>query len=168
LTVNGKAYTQPLTLALDPRVKTPAADLTRLAELSRQMYDGAIAAHAAYQQARALVQALDAAGGQDAAAFKAQIEAVAPAPRPQPAGFFRRAAPSGPPTLNGASDEMMAAAMSMHGAEVAPTAREVAACDEARARSEDVMARWRQLATTGLAELNTKRTAAGLQPIRIR
>ncbi len=168
LTVNGKAYTQPLTLALDPRVKTAAADLARLAELSRQMYDGAIAAHAAYEEARALVKALDAAGGPDAAAFKAQVEAVAPAPRPRPAGFFRRAAPSGPPTLNSASDEMMAAAMAMQGAEVAPTARDVAACDEARTRSDDVMGKWRTLSTTGLAALNAKRTAAGLQPIRIR
>ena len=53
LTVNGKTYTQPLTLRLDPRVKTPAADLAqRRAMLSREMYDGAVAAHAAYEQAR--------------------------------------------------------------------------------------------------------------------
>jgi photosystem II stability/assembly factor-like uncharacterized protein len=168
LTVNGKDYTQPLTLRLDPRVETPAADLARLAELSRQMYEGAIAAHAAYEQARALVEALDAAGGQDAAALKAEVEAVAPAPRPRTRRFFRRrAAPSGPPTLNGASDAMMAAAMSMQEAEVAPTARQVAACDEARTRSEEVMARWQQLSTTGLAELNAKRAAAGRAAIRI-
>ena len=63
---------------------------------------------------------------------------------------------------------MMAAAMAMQGAEVAPTARDVAACDEARTRSDDVMGKWRTLSTTGLAALNAKRTAAGLQPIRIR
>ena len=38
---------------------------------------------------------------------------------------------------------------------------------ERRARSEEVMARWQQLSTTGLAGLNAKRTAAGLSPIRI-
>ena len=168
LTVGGKTYTQPLSLVLDPRVTTPAADLARAAELSREMYDGAVAAHTAYEQARALVKALDAAGGQDAAAFKAQVEAVAPAPRPQPAGFFRRAAPSGPPTLNGASDELMGAAMSMQEADVAPTARQVDACKEARTRSDDVMGRWRQLAASGLDQLNAKRAAAGLQPIRMR
>ena len=31
LTVNGKSYEQPLTLRLDPRVKTPAAGLAKLA-----------------------------------------------------------------------------------------------------------------------------------------
>ena len=71
--------------------------------------------------------ALDAAGGQDAAAFKAEVEKLAPAPRPRSFAFFRRGAPSGPPTLNGAGDAMMAAAMAMQEAEVAPTARQVAA-----------------------------------------
>jgi hypothetical protein len=66
LTVNGRSYTQPLTLRLDPRVKTPAAGLTQLAALSREMYDLAAAAQTAYQQAarsdslsRALASARD-------------------------------------------------------------------------------------------------------------
>ncbi len=52
LTVNGQTYTQPLTLKLDPRVQTPVADLAHVADLSREMYDGAVAAHAAYERAR--------------------------------------------------------------------------------------------------------------------
>ncbi len=83
LTVNGRTYTQPLSLRLDPRVRTPAADLARLATLSREMYDGAVAAHAAYEEARALVARLDAAGGASAAALKERVEALAPAPRPR-------------------------------------------------------------------------------------
>jgi len=61
----------------------------------------------------------------------------------------------------------LAAAMSMQEAEVGPTAREIAACDEARTRSADVMGRWQQLSTTGLSQLNAKRTTAGLAPIRL-
>ncbi|HET9685023.1 MAG TPA: hypothetical protein VFP15_13030, partial [Gemmatimonadaceae bacterium] len=52
LTVDGKSYTQPLTLRLDPRVKTAAADLARLATLSRELHDAAKATHADYLQAR--------------------------------------------------------------------------------------------------------------------
>jgi hypothetical protein len=167
LTANGRTYTQPLTLVLDPRVTTPAADLTRVAQLSREMYDDAVAAHAAYESARGLVKALEAAGGQDAVAFEMQVEAVAPAPPARSSGFFRRPAASGPPTLNGVSDELMDAAMAMQQAEVAATAREVQACDEARTRSRDVMGRWQQLSTTGLAQLNAKRKAAGLAEIKI-
>ncbi|MDE3153920.1 MAG: glycoside hydrolase, partial [Acidobacteriota bacterium] len=166
LVVNGRRYTQPLTLKLDPRVKTPAAALAQVAQLSRQMYDGAVAAHTAYERARRLVQALDAAGGADAAAFAKKVEAVAPAPKPRPRFFFRQA-PTGPPTLNGAGDEQMDAAMAMQRAEVPATAREVAACSAARLRAQKVMGEWRQLLTTGLAQLNAKRKAAGLAPIQM-
>jgi hypothetical protein len=61
----------------------------------------------------------------------------------------------------------MAAAMSMQRAEVAPTARQVVACDEARTRAQEVMAQWQQLASSGLAALNAKRAAAGLAPIKM-
>jgi hypothetical protein len=166
--VNGKELTQPLTLRLDPRVQTAAGDLERLADLSRRMYDGAVSAHAAYEQARALVAELDTMKDPDAAAFERQVEALAPAPQERMGGrFFRRAAPSGPPTLNGVSQEMMNAAMAMQDAEVAPTAREVAACEQAGRRSDDVMGRWHTLATTGLAALNAKRRSKGLKPLQL-
>lgn len=53
LTVDGHSMTQPLTLRLDPRVTTPARGLAQLASLSREMYDDAVAAHAASLRARA-------------------------------------------------------------------------------------------------------------------
>jgi photosystem II stability/assembly factor-like uncharacterized protein len=40
LTVNGKTYTQPLTVRLDPRVKTNAPDLTKQHDLSLKCYQG--------------------------------------------------------------------------------------------------------------------------------
>ncbi|MGW8265528.1 MAG: dihydroxy-acid dehydratase domain-containing protein, partial [Longimicrobiales bacterium] len=151
LTADGRQYSQPLTLRLDPRVTTPAADMERLAALSREMYDGALAARAAYEEARALVGELDMDRTSEAAALKAALEDLAPAP--ESSGFggrrFRRAAPSGPPTLNGVSQELMSAAMAMQEAEVAPTARQVAACEEARSRFEEVMARWHALGAGG-------------------
>jgi len=39
LTANGKTYTQPLTVAMDPRVKTSVADLNQQFALSKEMYD---------------------------------------------------------------------------------------------------------------------------------
>jgi hypothetical protein len=145
LIVGGKPYTQPLTLRLDPRVKTPAADLERAATLSREMYDAALAAHGAYEEARAMVAKLEAAGTQ-AAALKAEVEALAPRPRPaEPGRFFGGGAPAGPPTLNSVSRGLMSAALSMQEAEVAPTARQIAACEAARAQLQEVMGRWKAL-----------------------
>ncbi len=167
LSVNGHRYTQPLTLRLDPRVRTPATGLAQLAQLSREMYRGAVAAHAAYAQARALVARLDSAGGPDALAFKARVESLAPAPTPAPRGFggFPRRGPPPPSTLANLSQTMLGAAMAMQNADVTPTAGQVAACDSARARSRGVMARWTTLRTTGLGALNAKRKAAGLPAV---
>jgi photosystem II stability/assembly factor-like uncharacterized protein len=170
LTVNGQRFTQPLTLRLDPRVRTPALGLQRLAALSREMYDGARAASGAYAQARALAARLDSAGGPDALAFKTQVESLAPAPRPAPrgaggGGFFR--GPAGPPTLETLSGMLLSAAMTMQSADVTPTASQVAACDSARARSRDLLGRWNTLKSAGLSALNARRQAAGLPAIAL-
>jgi hypothetical protein len=147
LAVNGAEYTQPMTVRLDPRVTTSAEELERLASLSREMWEGAWSAHTAYEEARAMVAELRMVQTPEAATLVAQVEALAPAP---PEGGFggrrlRRAAPSGPPTLNGVSQEMMSAAMAMQDAEVAPTARQVAACEAARSRFRAVMEQWSAL-----------------------
>jgi hypothetical protein len=144
LVVDGKTYTQPLKLVLDPRVKTPASAMAQVATLSREMYDGAVALRAAYVTARAMSGRLTSAND---AALKSQIDSIAPPPtgsaRP---GFGLRPAPSGPPTLESVRAAMMAAAMAMQQADVAPTARQVDAVTKARAQYKDVMARWSALA----------------------
>jgi hypothetical protein len=166
LTVNGVTQTQPLTLSLDPRVRISPAALAQLNALSGEMYRGAKAAQAAYAEGRALVAALEKAQGADIDAFKAQVDSLAPAARPQQGfGGFGGGAPAGPPTLSGTSAAMLAAAMAMQRAEVAPTASQIAAVGRARAQWAALLPRWTALKTTGLAALNAKRTAAGLAPI---
>jgi photosystem II stability/assembly factor-like uncharacterized protein len=181
LTANGKSVTQPLTVKLDPRVKTSPLALTQLTSLTEEMYKGARAAHAAAEQARALASQLE---GDDAAALKAAVSEIAP---PAPAGGGGRGpgGPGGAPggggrgrggrgggsadvaTLDSASAAMMAAAMAMQGAEVAPTAREVEACAAARRQSAAAMAKWTKIKTVDLPALNTKRKAAGQPAIAI-
>jgi photosystem II stability/assembly factor-like uncharacterized protein len=167
LTANGKSVTQPLTLRLDPRVRTPALGLTQLATLSQEMYGGAVAARTAQAQARALVAELQKLSGGDVDGFKAQVESLAPPPARGGRGRFFGRGPAGPPTLESASSGMMAAAMAMQGADVAPTAGQVAACGRARAQSAEVMAKWTALKTTGLAAFNAKRKAAGQAPLSL-
>jgi len=143
LTVDGHAYTQPLTLRLDPRVTTPAVELQKVATLSREMYDDAVASHAAYEEARKILTGT--AASSLSAADRAALDSLAPEPRPRPRFFFFMPAPSGPPTLNGVSDELLRAAMAMQRAETPATDAEVAACDAARKRFEQAMARWKGL-----------------------
>ena len=52
--MNGKTYTQPLTVRMDPRVKAPAATLARQFSLSKGVYDDIARARAGLDAARAL------------------------------------------------------------------------------------------------------------------
>jgi photosystem II stability/assembly factor-like uncharacterized protein len=197
LSVDGKSYTQPIALKLDPRVtaSVSAADLTTLSTLTKEMYDGARETHDAYVQARALVAALDALTGDEVVKFKAAVEAIAPASATGAGGGRGRAAGAGAaagggaatgagaaaggrgrgaaagaavaPTLQSASTEMMSAAMAMQAAEFAPSAREVAACATARANAAKVSAKWKALTAVDLVALNAKRKAAGQPAIVI-
>ena len=167
LTVDGKAYTQPLTLRLDPRVRTPGPALTQLSTLSREMWAGSIAAYSANRAARALSTTLAGMSGADVAAFKATVDSLAPEV-PRARVRFRRRGPAGPtPTLTAASTAMMAAAMAMQTADVAPTAAQLRACTTAREQGTAAMAAWTMLKTGGLAALNASRKAAGQPPITI-
>ena len=156
LTVNGQQLTQPLSLRLDPRVTTSPAGLAQLATLSRDLYDRAVATHAAYLEARTLAASVDAS-----APVRSQLDSLAPPPARgggRRGGFGRRGgAGTAAPTLNGASDALLAAAMAMQSADVAPTAAQIAEADRARTQANDVMKRW-----------NALRTAAGRQRAGLR
>jgi photosystem II stability/assembly factor-like uncharacterized protein len=174
LTVDGASYAQPLTLKLDPRVKTPAIALANVATLTKDLYASATAVHDAYLKARALSVKLDASQGADVAAFKAQVDSLAP---PQAAGGGRggrgggggggggrggRGGAGAPaPTLTSASAALIGAASALGTADVAPTASRLDAVAKAKADAAAVMKKWTALSTTGLAALNAKRKAAG-------
>jgi hypothetical protein len=146
LTVDGKRYEQPITLRLDPRVNTPAAGLTQLNTLTRELYDDAAQAHHAYTEARALIARLGSGG--DAASLKTRVDAIAPAETGERRGRgFGPGAGGGAPrqTLASVSEAAMAAAMAMQGADMAPTAGQVAAAAKARADVKALMDQWSAL-----------------------
>jgi photosystem II stability/assembly factor-like uncharacterized protein len=169
LTVDGAALTQPIAVKLDPRVKTPVAAITQVSTLSREMWDGANAARAAFTQARALSAQL-ASLGADAESFKASVDSLAPAPaaRGGRGGFGRRFGGGvAAPTLANVSTTLMGAAMSLQGADVAPTDAQVASVGHARTQLAEVLKKWQALKTTGLAAFNAKRKAAGQSAVTL-
>jgi hypothetical protein len=106
------------------------------------MYDAALAAHSAYTDARKMSDRLTGAGD---AAFKAEVDSIAPPPVLGPRPRFGGPAPAATPTLQSIQSALLAAAMSMQNADVAITARQLDAVEKARAQYKDVMARWRSL-----------------------
>jgi hypothetical protein len=68
---------------------------------------------------------------------------------------------SDPRTLTGVMN-------SLQGADVQPTANQLAAISAARADAGSVLARWTTLRTSGLATVNASLKSAGLAPLEIR
>jgi photosystem II stability/assembly factor-like uncharacterized protein len=144
LLVNGRTYTQPLTLRLDPRVRTPAAGLAQLATLTRELYEGAASAHAAYVAARAMASQPSAS-----AELRARIDAVAPLTARAPGRGRRATATTADVSLEGASTAMLAAAMAMQSADVTPTADQVASARRAKVRYAEALRQWRAIEAGG-------------------
>ena len=74
LTVNGKSYTQPITVRMDPRVRLSALEIAHIGSLSKQLYDGVLYAQTALQQLQSMrdqVKALQEKAGGHGAVFDA-------------------------------------------------------------------------------------------------
>ena len=141
LTVNGEQFTQPIVVRMDPRVKTSAENLARLAALSKALYDEAVSTYSTFMAARTLHGKLAALPGAEAAAVRASIDSIAPVGG-APTGGRGGGGPVVAPTLERASAALLAAAMGMQNADMAPTARDIAAATAARSQATAVLARW--------------------------
>ena len=84
LIVDGKTYTQPMTIRMDPRVKTPVAGIDEQYKVSMELYDGMVETSAMLSQIHGLkdqinqrkAQTPKAAAGDALDAFEKQLEAL--------------------------------------------------------------------------------------------
>ena len=144
LTVEGAKQTQPIVVSLDPRVQIAPLALTALNTLSSGLYWEAVAAHKAFNEAKALAKTLDGKSGAEVDGIKGELEALAPSGLQRNMRFQRgrRGGAVATPTLEAVSNALQAAAMTLQAAEVAPTAAQLAAATAARAQAKTVMAQW--------------------------
>jgi hypothetical protein len=140
LTVDGKSYTQPLTVKIDPRVKTSPLGLTQQFTLSKQMYDGMVDTQRALQELRALrARAARTPLDEKLAALEGQGGGGRGGPpTAAPGGDARE-------TLTGMAAALGALMNQLQGADVAPTTQLVAAVGQRRAALTKVMAEWAAL-----------------------
>jgi hypothetical protein len=181
--VDGKSYTQPITVKQDPRVKTPALAMQQVYSLTMAMYFGAVDAQQAAMALgamRAQATALAAKAQGPAAAALAAFEKKAAAlegQRPAAGGGQRGggggggqrgggAAPAAPPDTLWAVASLMSGQMnSMQAADVAPTGATLASVTSAQTAAAGVMVRWNALKAVDLPALNAVLKAAGLGPV---
>jgi hypothetical protein len=168
LTVNGKSYTAPLTVKMDPRVKTTREGLAAMFQMQSQL--AAIMTHSTedVSEARSAHEQLQKLAGQasgsvaDAiSAFDKKVGALLGAG----GGFF--APPSPKPTLSRANGEAATLYGELGRADAAPTPAQTSATAETAKTFAALSAQWKQLKTTELPALNKQLQGAGLTQIQL-
>jgi hypothetical protein len=168
LTANGKSYSQPLTIKMDPRVKTPAAGLAQQVKLSHQLYTRLLTLSPAVEEAgdvrKQLKDLQKTAQGDVLAAVNAldqKLQALA-------GGAARRpGAGTEPPTLAGTRTKYLALLNIFQEADVAPTTQAAAAVGELDQQLPPLMERWKVIKAQDIPALNAQLKKAGLPEIKL-
>ena len=170
LSAGGTTYARPLTIRMDPRVKTPPAALRQVHVMAVALFDAIAHDSAIMSQVKALRDHLAAArAGSDntplasaIAAFEEKIAVIAG----QGTGGARRggagrgASPSAP-TLASMSGDLFTLMELLEESDAEPTVVQTTAVRAALADLASLDSRWNALRTTGLAALNATLHAAG-------
>ncbi len=139
LTVNGKQYSQMLDVRMDPRVKTPAAELQRQFAVAMQLTNAIQRDHDALEAVRTFRAGLRGKSGQESVDEAAATLAGAAAGR----GARRGAA--GAPSLASLNAELAGLFVTVEQADVAPTPAQMVAIRDRLHALDGVLAKWTEL-----------------------
>jgi hypothetical protein len=168
LTANGRTYRQPLTVKMDPRVKTLAAGLQLQFTLSKQMYDDAVKIQKTLDRVRAVRNQLQQLRGKAQGAVADELTAFDDKVAALEGGGGgggrggRGAVAAGPPTLGSAVGPLTTLMRLLQDADVTPTTQAVAAVADRQKALTLLLDRWTALKGAGLAALNAQLKQAGL------
>ena len=166
-TANDKSYSQPLTIKMDPRVKTSPAGLQQQFKLSNDLYTQLLTLSPATEEAGALRKQLkdlqSKATGEALAAIKAldqKLQALA-------GGATRRpGAGTEPPTLGGLKTKFLTLFGVFQEADVAPSTQAASAVADLQKQLPPLMQRWNELKTKDLPALNQQLKGANLPELK--
>ncbi|HYM61792.1 MAG TPA: glycoside hydrolase [Thermoanaerobaculia bacterium] len=177
LIVNGRSYTQPLQVRMDPRVKTPTEGLVRQFRLSKRTCDGLVQSQTALDQLKSLRAQIkplqDRAGAGEITKSLAAIDhKAAVLMGDAPADEEDDEEEEGPTrghreTLGTLPASLKTLLGVLQGADLAPTSQAAAAVADRLNALAGVMKRWNAL-QKDLANLNEKLDKAGMGVIAIR
>jgi len=175
LTVSGRSLTQPLTLKMDPRVKTPLADLIKQFTLDRQINAAQARLQGASREANRLhgeLQGLRAKlSGQQALA--SEVEALdkkvtslaGPAQAPGGFGFSEPVAEH--PTIRSVTAAWGELDRAVESADVAPSLDALTAFNHDQQLTQKSLRAWEELKTKDLARLNALLRQANLPALTL-
>lgn len=164
LTANGKSYTVPLEIRMDPRVKISTEDLQKQFELSQRVSADIQKLHVAVnqiRQVRSQVKSFEKRFGNDA-----QVKSLLATARDIDRKMtpvegeliqYRMKSSEGnlnwPNMLNEMYDSL---GHSIDNADAAPTAQQIAAAEQLESQLIEQLAKWQQIVTTDVAALNNQ------------
>jgi photosystem II stability/assembly factor-like uncharacterized protein len=169
LTANGKSYSQPLTVKMDPRVKTPESGLTQQFALSYELYTQLVSLAPTVEQAgdmrkqlkeiRAKLKEGTLAAAVDQADQKLQALLGGGGRRPGPG--------TEAPTLAGMRTRYAALFNVFQEADVAPSTQAAAGVKEIEQQLPPLLARWQAFKTQDLTALNAQLKRSNLPEVKI-
>jgi photosystem II stability/assembly factor-like uncharacterized protein len=168
LTANGKSYSQPLTVKMDPRVKTPQAGLAQQGKLSQELYTTLLSLAPAVEQAGSVRKQLKdvqaRAQGDALAAVKALDQKV----QELVGGLARRpGAGTDAPSLGGLRTRFLALLGVLQEADVAPTSQAASAVAELQHQLPPLMQRWEAIKSHDVPALNKQLKDANLPELKL-
>jgi hypothetical protein len=168
LTVNGKAYTQTVSVRNDPRSPATAAALSAQHALEMKAYAGAKSAWDGYQQATALHEAAEKAGAgggavADAAKlFVAQLDSVSGGTGGgRGRGFGRGGGGGAPPSFRAVNGAMIRELGVLDPGDMAPTPAMVSAFAQSCGELTTAVGHWRTVVAKDLPAFNAVLTKNG-------
>jgi photosystem II stability/assembly factor-like uncharacterized protein len=170
LTVNGKSYSQPLTVKMDPRVKTPVTALQQQFKASQQIYTQLLTLAPAVEQAtnlRKQLAELTSKAPKDGAASAALTKLNQQMTQLLGAATRRPGPSTETPTLAGLRGRYSALFNMLQEVDDAPTSQAVAALADLEKQLPPLMQQWQQVREKDLPALNQELKGAGLPELKL-
>ncbi len=154
LVVNGQKFTQPLTVEMDPRVKTSIADLQKQFDLSNEVYQDLMTLQPVVDRADAIREQLKAMQARASTADKTKIEAASKELAAVAGGGVRRRR-RGPQVenLTGVQGQLMQLFGALQEVDAAPTSQVEAAVPKVHQSTQAVLQQWKEFVTEELVPL---------------
>ena len=157
LTVGGQKYSQPLSVQMDPRVKTPIADLQKQFDLSQQVYQDVLALQAIIEKLTAARMRLKTMREKASPADAAKIDEAGKELESLEGGEGRRRRGPQPENLTGVRTSLLELLTMLQEVDLAPTTQAAAAVPKLHQSTASLLREWDELRTKQLAPL-------GMQP----
>ena len=168
LIADGHAYSEPLTVTMDPRVKTPFSGLEQAFHIEMRLVSMMNGSYTATGEARALNEDLAKLSKQASGRVAARIAAL----QKKVAAILNKPETSAgahtPPTLSGVTGDASTLYGLVESVDATPTAAEATALEQVEQNYSEVMKRWDEIKATDLPALNLRLHGSKLPELHVR